>query len=155
MTPSFDRDYAEQQDREDPLAVLRESFHMPKRRDGSPVVYLCGHSLGLQPRSVAQVMNEELDAWATLGVDAHFEAERPWVSYHEQLTPSLARLAGAEPSEVVAMNSLTVNLHLMLASFYRPAGRRTKIVIERRAFSSDRYAIRSHLEQRGQLRRRA
>ncbi len=149
MSPSFDRDYAELQDREDPLAQLRDSFHIPRRSDGSSVVYLCGHSLGLQPKSVARIVNEELEAWAALGVDAHFDSKRPWVSYHEQLTPSLARLAGAAPGEVVAMNSLTVNLHLMFASFYRPAGRRTKIVMERRAFSSDRYAIRSHVHQRG------
>lgn len=149
MTPSFDREYAEQQDREDPLAALRERFHLPKRRDGSTSTYLCGHSLGLQPKNTATIVQEELDAWAELGVDAHFDSKRPWVSYHEQLTPPLARLVGATPSEVVAMNSLTVNLHLMLASFYRPAGERTRILIERGAFSSDRYAVRSHLHQRG------
>lgn len=149
MTPSFERSYAELQDREDPLAPFRTEFHIPSRSDGSPVVYLCGHSLGLQPKRAADVLNEELDAWARLAVDAHFASKRPWVSYHERLTPSLARLAGALPTEVVAMNSLTVNLHLMLASFYRPAGPRTKILIEKRAFSSDRYAVWSHLAQRG------
>lgn len=149
MTHSFERSYAEQQDREDPLAPLRARFHVPRRASGSPAVYLCGHSLGLQPKSVAQILREELDAWAELAVDAHFDSKRPWISYHERLTPSLARLAGALPSEVVAMNSLTVNLHLMLASFYRPAGSRTKILIEKRAFSSDRYAVRSHVAQRG------
>lgn len=149
MNPSFDREYAEQQDREDALASLRNRFHIPKRHDGAAVVYLCGHSLGLQTTSTARVVGEELEAWAELGVDAHFDSKRPWVSYHEHLAPPLARLAGASPSEVVAMNSLSVNLHLMLASFYRPVGRRTKIVIEQRAFSSDRYAVRSHLHQRG------
>lgn len=149
MTISFDRAYAEQQDREDPLAELRAEFDIPCRKNGSPVVYLCGHSLGLQPKAARRILNEELDAWSGLAVDAHFDSKRPWVSYHEQLTPSLARLAGARPSEVVAMNSLTVNLHLMLVSFYRPAGARRKILIERRAFSSDRYAVRSHVAQRG------
>src|SRR5690606_21069722 len=149
MTISFDRAYAEQQDREDPLAELRAEFDIPCRKTGSPVVYLCGHSLGLQPKAARRILNEELDAWSELAVDAHFDSKRPWVSYHEQLTPSLARLAGARPSEVVAMNSLTVNLHLMLVSFYRPAGARRKILIERRAFSSDRYAVRSHVAQTG------
>jgi kynureninase len=149
MTPSIDRAYAEEQDREDPLAGLREAFYAPLREDGSQLVYFCGHSLGLQPKGAAHIVQDELDAWAKLGVDAHFDSKRPWVSYHEQLTPSFARLAGAAPDEVVAMNSLTVNLHLMLASFYRPDRERRKIVIEKRAFSSDRYAVRSHLHQRG------
>ncbi len=149
MSPSFDRSYAEQQDRDDPLSSFRAAFYFPKRANDTPVVYLCGHSLGLQPKDARRVLNEELDAWAELGVDAHFDSKRPWVSFHERLAPSLAQLAGALPSEVVAMNSLTVNLHLMLASFYRPRGARAKILIEQRAFSSDRYAVRSHLAQRG------
>jgi kynureninase len=149
MTPSLDRSYAEEQARADELAGLRKKFHLPLRTDGSSAVYLCGHSLGLQPKNVAALLQDELDAWARLGVDAHFEAKRPWVSYHEELALGLARLAGALPSEVVAMNSLTVNLHLMLASFYRPQGDRTKLVIEKQAFSSDRYAAHSHVAHRG------
>ena len=144
MNPSYERSYAEQQDREDALSSLRSEFFMPKRADGTPFVYLCGHSLGLQPKAAAELMQEELAAWAHLGVEAHFHAARPWVSYHERLAPGLASLCGALPSEVVAMNSLTVNLHLMLASFYRPRGSRQKILIEKRAFSSDRYALASH-----------
>lgn len=149
MTPSFERDYAEQQDREDELASLRDEFVLPRNADGSPVVYLCGHSLGLQPKRVSTLIHEELQAWETLAVEAHFRSRRPWVSYHERLAPGLAALAGAHIGEVVAMNSLTVNLHLMLASFYRPQGKRNKIAIEKRAFSSDRYAVASHLHQRG------
>jgi kynureninase len=149
MTPSLERGYAIEQDADDALAPLRELFHLPRRSDGTPAVYLCGHSLGLQPKAVAQTMNEELSVWAERGVEGHFDVARPWVSYHEQLAPALARLAGALPHEVVAMNSLTVNLHLMLASFYRPQGQRTKLLIEKRAFSSDRYAMHSHIAQRG------
>ena len=149
MTPSLERGYAIEQDAEDALAPVRELFHVPRRSDGTPTVYLCGHSLGLQPKAVAQTLNEELSVWAERGVEGHFDVERPWVSYHEQLAPALARLAGALPHEVVAMNSLTVNLHLMLASFYRPQAQRTKLLIEKRAFSSDRYAVHSHIAQRG------
>jgi kynureninase len=149
MTPGLDREYASKQDEEDPLRALRAAFYIPKRADGRETTYLCGHSLGLQPKTTRAIIDEELDSWAAHGVEGHFASERPWVSYHERLTPSLARLAGALPHEVVAMNSLTVNLHLMMASFYRPQGQRSKIMIEARAFSSDRYAVRSHLEHRG------
>jgi kynureninase len=143
-----ERSHAEKLDACDPLAVLRGEFHIPRRRDGSASVYLCGHSLGLAPRNAARIVKEELDVWAQQGVDGHFDSARPWWSYHEQLSTSLARLAGAQPLEVVAMNSLTVNLHLMLASFYRPTPQRHKILIEKRAFSSDRYAVESHIRQR-------
>jgi|HigsolmetaAR202D_1030399.scaffolds.fasta_scaffold00383_11 kynureninase len=149
MTFSPDRRFAEQQDAEDALAPLRNEFLLPHGPSGTPATYLCGHSLGLQPKRVRQLIDEELDAWARLGVEGHFASKRPWLSYHELLTPALARLAGATPSEVVAMNSLTVNLHLMLATFYRPQGRRCKILIEQGAFPSDRYAVRTHLQQRG------
>src|SRR5690606_11474946 len=148
-TLQHSREHAQQLDRADELATLREEFCLPHRQDGSAAVYLCGHSLGLQPKRASVLLEEELAAWARLGVEAHFEAARPWVSYHELLTPGLARLAGASNTEVVAMNSLTVNLHLMLASFYRPQGRRTRILIEKAAFPSDRYAVRSHVAQRG------
>lgn len=149
MTASLEREYAIEQDAEDALAPMRELFHLPVRTDGTPCVYLCGHSLGLQPKGAAKILNEELAVWAQRGVEGHFDVERPWVSYHEELAPALARLAGALPHEVVAMNSLTVNLHLMLASFYRPQGVRTKLLIEQRAFSSDRYAVHSHIAHRG------
>jgi kynureninase len=136
-------------DAQDPLANLRALFHIPRRTDGSQVVYLCGHSLGLAPKRAIQIINEELDAWARHGVDGHFTGERPWVSYHERATDGLAQLTGAHPIEVVAMNSLTVNLHLLLTSFYRPQGARRKILLESYAFSSDRYAIESQLRLHG------
>jgi kynureninase len=112
-------------------------------------VYLCGHSLGLQPKIVRDYIDEELQDWAALGVEGHFQARRPWLSYHETLTAQTARLVGAKPVEVVVMNSLTVNLHLMLVSFYRPTPERFKILIEADAFPSDRYAVESHLKWHG------
>jgi kynureninase len=140
---------AEALDASDPLASLRSEFHIPRRADGSPVVYLCGHSLGLAPKDAARIVNEELASWAQRGVDGHFDSQRPWLPYHEQFSGGLARLTGALPDEVVAMNSLTVNLHLMLASFYRPTPQRHKILIEKRAFPSDRYAVVSQIQQHG------
>jgi kynureninase len=136
-------------DATDPLAWLRQEFHLPLRADGTPCIYLCGHSLGLQPKRAAPFVGEELERWATLGVEGHFEGPRPWLSYHEQLTRGLASLVGALPLEVVAMNSLTVNLHLMLASFYRPTGERNALLIEQQAFPSDRYAVASVLQAHG------
>lgn len=144
----IDRQGALDLDAADALAALRCEFRLPPRADGSPSVYLCGHSLGLQPQRTAQIVQEELDAWARQGVEGHFDAQRPWLSYHEQFSGSLARLAGAQPLEVVAMNSLTVNLHLMLASFYRPTPQRHRILIEQNAFPSDRYAVQTHIRQR-------
>lgn len=149
MTYAADRATAERLDAGDPLAAFRADFQLPVRKDGSTCVYFCGHSLGLAPQNALRIVNEELDAWARLGVDGHFAAARPWLSYHEHLSDSLARLAGASPLEVVAMNSLTVNLHLMLASFYRPTRERHKILIEKRAFSSDRYAVASQIHLHG------
>lgn len=148
MNVAVERAFAEQQDAADSLAHLRTEFLIP-RHAGSESVYLCGHSLGLQPRGVARVLNEELQNWAEFAVEGHFASSRPWLPYHEQLTNSLARLTGAQPLEVVAMNSLTVNLHLMLTSFYRPRPGREAIVIEQRAFSSDQYAVASQILQRG------
>jgi kynureninase len=149
MNISVDRATAEQKDASDALAPYRASFFIPPREDGSDSIYLCGHSLGLQPRGVARIFNEELEHWAELGVEGHFASSRPWLPYHEQLTASLARLTGALTTEVVAMNSLTVNLHLMLASFYRPRPGREAIVIEKRAFSSDQYAVESQIRHHG------
>ena len=129
----------------DPLAVYRSKFHIPLREDGSEQTYLCGHSLGLQPRSVREYIEAELEDWASLGVEGHFRARNPWMPYHRLLTDQAARLVGAKPSEVVVMNSLTVNLHLMMVSFYRPTKARHKIVVEAGAFPSDQYAVKSQI----------
>lgn len=136
-------------DAADPLAALRSRFALPRDAQGQPLTYLCGHSLGLMPLDARRLIEEELQDWADLGVEGHHRARRPWIEYAELLQQGLARLAGAQPDEVVAMNSLTVNLHLMMASFYRPAGRRRLIVIEAGAFSSDRHAVSSQLAWHG------
>ena len=149
MTFSPERSFAERQDRADALAKMRDAFRIPTRADGTEQVYLCGHSLGLQPKGVGSVVQEELESWAQRAVDGHFESQRPWLSYHERFAPSLARLVGAQPLEVVAMNTLTVNLHLMLATFYRPTRERSKILVEKHAFSSDRYAVASQVRLHG------
>ena len=128
-----------------------ELFHIPPA-DGGPypdAAYLAGNSLGLQPRSTRDELLDELDAWQRLGVEGHLEGARPWLPYHELLTEPAARLVGALPAETVVMNSLTVNLHLLMVSFYRPAGRRTKIVIEDTCFPSDSYAVRSQVRFHG------
>jgi len=142
---SFARDV----DSRDPLAPCRESFHLPRRDDGSPVIYLCGNSLGLQPTSAREILEQELDDWARLAVDAHFHGHTPWYSYHETLRESGARLVGARPGEVVMMNTLTVNLHLMMVSFYRPTPQRRKILVEGPTFPSDLYAVQSQLRHHG------
>jgi kynureninase len=149
MQALTDRAEALALDAQDPLAPWREQFHVPAKPDGTPCIYLCGHSLGLMPRAVRARVNEELDAWQAHGVEGHFTGARPWVNYHEQLRPGLAVLTGALPIEVVAMNSLTVNLHLLLVSFYRPTPERYKILIEQGAFPSDRYAAVAHLRWHG------
>jgi len=126
----------------------RNHFHIPQV-NGQDSVYLCGNSLGLQPKKVKEYVNETLDDWATLGVEGHLHARHPWLPYHEFLTQSMATLVGANASEVVVMNSLTVNLHLMMASFYRPTKDRYKILIESDAFPSDRYAVASQARWHG------
>lgn len=138
-------------DEADPLPTLRGEFLIPPAPGGAhpEAAYFAGNSLGLQPRSVAGRLREELDDWARLAVEAHTRGRRPWVGYHELLREPAARLVGARPHEVVAMNSLTVNLHLMMASFYRPAGTRTRILIEDAAFPSDSYAVASQAVHRG------
>ena len=120
----------------------RDHFHIPLV-GGKDSIYLCGNSLGLQPLKVKEYVNAELDDWAALGVEGHLHARHPWLPYHEFLTKSMSALVGAFPSEVVVMNSLTVNLHLLMASFYRPTKERFKILIESDAFPSDRYAVAS------------
>ncbi len=151
MTPSFTTEPSQALalDAADPLAPLKAEFAHPKRPDGSSVAYFCGHSLGLQPRRAITYVNEELEEWQRRGVEGHFSGRRPWVSWHERLTPALARLAGAQSLEVVAMNSLTVNLHLLLVSFYRPTRDRCKLLIERPAFPSDRHAVESQIRAHG------
>jgi len=136
-------------DASDPLARFRDSFAIPPHIDGSASIYLCGHSLGLAPLAARTLVNEELSDWERLAVLGHHVARRPWIDYVEALRPALARLVGAHPGEVVAMNSLTVNLHLLLASFYRPQGSRRCIVVEAGAFSSDRHAIVSQIQWHG------
>jgi kynureninase len=135
-------------DRDDPLRALRGHFAVPEDA-GVPLIYLCGHSLGLAPHAATALLAEEMADWQRLGVEGHERARRPWISYAERLQPLLAGLAGAAPHEVVAMNSLTVNLHLLLASFYRPVAGRHAILIESGAFSSDRHAVASHLAWHG------
>jgi kynureninase len=140
---------AHEQDARDPLAAFAGEFHHPEDRNGRKLVYLCGHSLGLQTKSTAEYVAQELADWQRLGVLGHHAATRPWLDYHERATPALAALAGADQIEVVAMNSLTVNLHLMMVSFFRPDGPRNRVLIEKSAFPSDRYAIASQLEFHG------
>src|SRR5947209_4257335 len=134
---------------EDPLRRFRDAFHLPTRPDGTPLIYFCGHSLGLQPIAARGLVEQELDDWAALGVEGHFLGRDPWYSYHEQFREVGARLVGAKPGEVVMMNGLTVNLHLMMATFYRPAGQRFKILIDEPAFPSDLYAVQSQLRLHG------
>jgi kynureninase len=136
-------------DAEDPLRRFRSEFHIPRRPDGEDIVYLCGNSLGLQPRGVKAMVEQELDDWARLGVDGHFHGKTPWYGYHEVLRDAGARLVGGLPSEVVFMNSLTVNLHLMLSTFYRPTPDCHRILVDEPIFPSDRYALASHIAHRG------
>ena len=137
-------DYARLMDSQDPLASYRERFYIPQV-NGKDAFYFTGNSLGLQPKKTKDFLQQELDDWAHYGVEGHFHAKNPWVDYHKILTKPFARLVGAKPSEVVAMNGLTVNLHLMLVSFYRPEGKRTKIICEAKAFPSDQYLSLIHI----------
>lgn len=136
-------------DERDPLARLRQRFYIPKTKTGEDCVYLCGHSLGLQPKTAKSYIEQELEEWARLGVEGHFHAQHPWMPYHRLLTSQMATLVGAQDTEVVVMNSLTVNLHLMMTSFYRPTRERHKILVEGGAFPSDQYAVKSQLRFHG------
>lgn len=138
-------------DESDPLAGFRQRFLIPPAPGGGerPAIYLCGNSLGLQPRATREALLEELDDWARLGVEGHFHARHPWFPAHEPVREPLARLVGARPHEVVAMNSLTVNLHLLMLSFYRPTPERARILIEAPCFPSDVYAVKSQLRLHG------
>lgn len=138
-------DFAKQLDRDDPLKSYRKKFFIPKV-NGKPAIYFTGNSLGLQPVTTKKFLTEELDDWAELGVEGHLHSRRPWLYYHKFTKKALAKIVGAKSMEVTAMNQLTVNLHLMLVSFYRPTKERFKIITEAGAFSSDQYALESQLK---------
>lgn len=141
-------EFAQQLDREDVLAKYRSQFRFPTFLN-QDVVYFTGNSLGLQPKSTQQFVQNELDAWAKFGVEGHFLADKPWYSYHELLSEKSAKIVGALPSEVVVTHSLTTNLHLLMVSFYQPTGKRTKILSEAKSFPSDRYALESQIKFHG------
>ena len=141
--------YAKQKDQQDIIKNYRNQFHIPKDHQGNDWLYFTGNSLGLQPKATKAYIDQELTDWANLGVEGHFEAKNPWMPYHEFLTESMARIVGAKPIEVVVMNTLTTNLHLLMVSFYQPTKTKYKIVIESDAFPSDRYAVQTQLEFHG------
>lgn len=142
-------EFAKKQDAEDALASFRNKFHIPKNKTDEELIYLCGNSLGLQPKITSEYINESLADWANLGVEGHTEAKHPWLPYHEFLTKNMAEIVGAKPSEVVVMNTLTTNLHLMMVSFFQPTKTKYKIVVESDAFPSDKYAVESQLKFHG------
>lgn len=141
--------FAARADEQDPLRRFRDKFYMPRLATVGDVIYFTGNSLGLQPKTTRGYVEQELKDWETLGVEGHLHAQHPWLPYHEFLTEQMARLVGAKPIETVVMNSLTVNLHLLMVSFYRPSGLRSKIMIERGAFPSDQYAVESQIRFHG------
>jgi len=136
-------------DSQDELKDFRSEFHFPTNDKGEDILYFAGHSLGLQPKQVRENINDELDSWAKHGVEGHFEGKHPWLPYHEFLTKSMSKIVGAKENEVVVMNTLTVNLHLMMVSFYRPTKTRFKILIENTTFPSDVYAVKSQARFHG------
>ena len=141
--------FASNMDQNDPLKEYRDQFYIPKQADGSDMLYFCGNSLGLQPKGVEAIIHQELKDWKELAVEGHFHAKRPWMPYHEFFSEKLSKVVGALPEEVVVMNTLTTNLHLMMVSFYRPTNKRFKIVIEGGAFPSDKYAVDSQIRFHG------
>lgn len=141
--------FAAATDASDLLKFFREKFFIPKQTNGEDVLYFTGNSLGLQPKSTRNYIEQELKDWETLGVEGHLQAKNPWLPYHEFVAEQLAEIVGARPLEVVAMNSLTVNLHLLMVSFYRPTRERHKIIVEAGAFPSDRYAVESQIKFQG------
>ena len=149
MTYQNSLDFAKQLDQEDPISYLRNEFHIPRDKNGKEWLYFTGNSLGLQPKITSKYIEQELDDWANFGVEGHFEAKNPWLSYHELLTDTMAKVVGAKPIEVVVMNTLTTNLHLLMVSFYQPSKTKYKIIIESDAFPSDRYAVQSQLSFHG------
>lgn len=140
--------WAKTQDVQDSLAKFRDAFHFPQH-EGENCVYFCGNSLGLQPKKASEFLNVELEEWKTYGVEGHFKGRSKWMYYHKFLTDSVAQVVGAKPEEVVVMNNLTVNLHLMMVSFYRPTNTRFKILMEGGAFPSDQYAMESQVKFHG------
>jgi kynureninase len=140
--------FAQQLDSQDSLAHFRERFHIPSP-NGSPAIYFCGNSLGLQPKTVKSAIEQELEDWKNLGVEGHFHGKNPWFHYHKFLTEKAAQIVGGTNKEVVIMNNLTVNLHLMMVSFYRPTKERFKIITEAGAFPSDQYALESQARFHG------
>ena len=140
--------WAQARDAADPLRDFRQEFLIPPH-EGGDSYYFCGNSLGLQPRAAREAVNAELDYWGELGVEGHFKGRLPWMDYHEFVRDHLAELVGAQPEEVVAMNTLGVNLHLMMVSFYRPTPDRHAILIEAGAFPTDRYAVESQIRYHG------
>lgn len=143
-----DADWARTRDAADPLRAFRDEFWIPPHGDGD-TLYFCGNSLGLEPRGVREAVHDELDDWAELGVEGHFKGRLPWMPYHEYVRDNLAEVVGAQPAEVVAMNTLGVNLHLLMASFYRPTTERPAILMEAGAFPTDRYALASQVRFHG------
>ncbi len=141
-------DFAKAQDQQDELRDFRARFYFPQH-DGKDVYYFCGNSLGLQPRGVAEALMREVEHWRRYGVEGHFEGEMPWFHYHKFLQEQSAAIVGAQPEEVVVMNTLTTNLHLMMVSFYRPSGKRYKVLMEAGAFPSDQYAVESQVRWHG------
>jgi kynureninase len=148
MEYRFTEDFAREADRQDPLRDIRKEIVFPQH-DGCEAIYFTGNSLGLQAKKARQYANEEFDDWATFGVEGHTDSRRPWLHYHEFFTKPLAKIVGAKPEEVVAMNGLTTNLHLLMVSFFKPQGKRKKILCEGKAFPSDQYALRSQLRFHG------
>jgi kynureninase len=139
---------ARKMDEQDPLKHYRSRFIFPQHK-GTNVVYFTGNSLGLQPKSSARFVQEVMDDWAQLAVEGHFYADKPWWDYHERLAKPLSKIVGAHPEEITVMNTLTVNLHLLLISFFRPQGKRTKILCEEKAFPSDQYMLQSQMRLHG------
>jgi len=144
-TPEF----AAALDAQDPLRAFRDRFHLPPGPDGQPSIYLCGNSLGLMPKAARAAVEQEFDTWEKFGVEGHFHGPSLWMHYHDTLTDAAARLVGAKPLEVVVMNNLTTNLHLLLVSFYRPTLTRYKVLMEGGAFPSDQYALESQVRLHG------
>ncbi len=143
------RELALELDNKDPLLSYNDKFHFPVQENGNKHIYLCGNSLGLQAKITESFVKQELDDWKALGVEGHFHAQNPWLPYHEFLSESYSKIVGSKKSEVIAMNTLSVNLHLMMVSFYRPNETKNKIIIEGDAFPSDIYAVESHMKHHG------
>src|SRR5690606_9769870 len=148
MTFQNSLEFAQQLDAQDPLAPFRDEFHFPQHQ-GRDVIYFTGNSLGLQPKGSQDYVDQVMRQWREMAVEGHFYGERPWWDYHERLTHGLAKLVGALPEEVTVMNTLTVNLHLLMVSFFRPTAERFKIICEEKAFPSDQYMLQSQLRFHG------